>query len=104
MSAIATSPKSQQVEPHDPVARELIAEAVAGGQPDPAHDDAFVAVIGTMPMSTLAAFGGMSIDHDTLDKLAESTGAIAPVGPDRTRAVPVARSAGTARSLTKEQP
>jgi hypothetical protein len=28
-------------------------------------------VIGTMPMSTLAGFPGMSIDHDTLDKLAE---------------------------------
>ena len=30
-----------------------------------------MAVIGTMPMSTLAGFPGMSIDHDTLDKLAE---------------------------------
>ena len=28
-------------------------------------------MIGTMPMSTLAAFEGMSIDHDTLDKLVE---------------------------------
>jgi hypothetical protein len=28
-----------------------------------------VSVIGSMPMSTLAAFSGMSIDHDTLDEL-----------------------------------
>jgi beta-glucosidase len=55
----------------DPVGKELIAEAVATGQPDPTRDRELVAVIGTMPMSTLAAFTGMSVDHDTLDKLAE---------------------------------
>ena len=55
----------------DPVGRELIAEAAAAGQPDPTRDKELVAVIGAMPMSTLAAFTGMSIDHDTLDKLAE---------------------------------
>lgn len=55
----------------DPVASELIAEAVAGGQPDPTQDKEFVAIIGAMPMSTLASFHGMSIDYDTLDKLAE---------------------------------
>jgi beta-glucosidase len=54
----------------DPVAAGLIEEAVAAGQPDPTHDEELVAVIGTMPMSTLAAFAGMSIDHDTLDELA----------------------------------
>ena len=26
-------------------------------------------MIGTMPMSTLANFGGMSFDHDALDRL-----------------------------------
>jgi beta-glucosidase len=55
----------------DPVGHELIREAVAAGQPDPTRDAELVSVIGTMPMSTLAAFPGMSIDHDTLDKLAE---------------------------------
>jgi beta-glucosidase len=55
----------------DPVGLELIAEAVATGQPDPTRDKELVAVIGEMPMTTLAAFKGMSIDHDTLDKLAE---------------------------------
>jgi beta-glucosidase len=55
----------------EPVGRELIAEAVAAGQPDPTRDKELVTVIGAMPMSTLAAFKGMSIDHDTLDKLAE---------------------------------
>jgi beta-glucosidase len=55
----------------DPDALALIREAVASGQHDPTRDAELVAVIGTMPMSTLAAFQGMSIDHDTLDKLAE---------------------------------
>jgi beta-glucosidase len=55
----------------DPVGSALIAEAVAAGQPDPTRDKELVAVIGQMPMTTLAAFAGMSIDHDTLDKLAE---------------------------------
>jgi beta-glucosidase len=55
----------------DPVGAELLAEAAASGQPDPTRDPELVAVVGTMPMSTLAAFRGMSIDHDTLDKLAE---------------------------------
>jgi beta-glucosidase len=53
----------------DPVAADLIKEAVAAGQPDPTRDEELVAVIGTMPMSTLAAFAGMSIDRDALDEL-----------------------------------
>ncbi|HEY7815040.1 MAG TPA: glycoside hydrolase family 3 C-terminal domain-containing protein [Nakamurella sp.] len=55
----------------DPVALGLIAEAVAAGQPEPTRDPELVAVIGSMPMSTLAGFSGMSIDHDTLDELVE---------------------------------
>jgi beta-glucosidase len=55
----------------DPVGAALLAEAAAAGQPDPTRDPELVAVIGTMPMSTLAAFGDMSLDHDTLDKLVE---------------------------------
>ena len=55
----------------DPKGLELIKEAVAAGQRDPTRDKELVAVIGTMPMSTLAGFPGMSIDHDTLDRLAE---------------------------------
>jgi beta-glucosidase len=55
----------------DPKGLELIKEAVAAGQHDPTRDKELVAVIGTMPMSTLAGFPGMSIDHDTLDELAE---------------------------------
>jgi beta-glucosidase len=55
----------------DPAGLALIKEAVAAGQHDPTRDEELVAVIGTMPMSTLAAFQGMSIDHDTLDKLVE---------------------------------
>ena len=48
----------------------LTPAAVAAVAPDPARDPELVSVIGTMPMSTLAAFSGMSIDHDTLDDLA----------------------------------
>lgn len=55
----------------DPAGRALLAEAVAAGQPDPTRDEELVVVIGAMPMSALAAFAGMSIDHDTLDKLVE---------------------------------
>ena len=55
----------------DPLGLALIREAVAAGQPDPTRDAELVSVIGTMPMSTLAAFQGMSVDHDTLDKLVE---------------------------------
>jgi beta-glucosidase len=58
----------------DPVALELIAEAVATGQPDPTKDEELVSVIGSMPMSSLAGFKGMSLDHDTLDKLVQRWG------------------------------
>jgi beta-glucosidase len=55
----------------DPVAAALIAEAVAAGHNDPTRDPELVSVIGTMPMSTLAAFTGMGPDHGTLDRLVE---------------------------------
>jgi beta-glucosidase len=55
----------------DPLGLALIQEAVAAGRPDPTRDAELVSVIGTMPMSTLAAFQGLSVDHDTLDKLVE---------------------------------
>ena len=63
----------------DPVGRQLIASAVAAGQPAAVLEDELISVIGTMPMSTLANFGGMSLDHDALDRVsaewAEQTGA-----------------------------
>ncbi len=52
----------------DPDGRDLIAEAVAAGQPDPARDPEVLAVNGTMPMRTLAAFPGLSLDHTALDR------------------------------------
>lgn len=55
----------------DPRGLALIKEAVAAGQHDPTRDAELVAIIGTMPMSTLAGFESMSIDHDTLDELVE---------------------------------
>ena len=54
----------------DPSGRRLIEREVAGGQPAAVLEDELINVIGTMPMSTLANFGGMSLDHDALDRVA----------------------------------
>ncbi|GAA3697037.1 glycoside hydrolase family 3 C-terminal domain-containing protein [Microlunatus aurantiacus] len=53
----------------DPVGRELITAAVNGGQPATVMQEELIEVIGTMPMSTLANFGGMSLDHGSLDRI-----------------------------------
>ena len=53
----------------DPSGRQLIAREVEQGQPAAVLEDELVEVIGTMPMSTLANFGGMSLDHDALDRI-----------------------------------
>jgi beta-glucosidase len=50
----------------DPVARGLIAEAVEAGSPDPLHDQELVDVVGTMPMSVLSSFPGMSLGPEAL--------------------------------------
>jgi beta-glucosidase len=55
---------------NDPTGRQLIEREVANGQPGAAMDEELLHVIGTMPMSTLASFGGMSLDHDALDRVA----------------------------------
>ncbi|HET9647149.1 MAG TPA: glycoside hydrolase family 3 C-terminal domain-containing protein [Microlunatus sp.] len=55
----------------DPTGRRLIEAEVAGGQPAAVLTDELIGVIGNMPMSTLANFGGMSLDHDALDRIAE---------------------------------
>ena len=52
----------------DPIGRELIEKEVANGASAAALDEELLHVIGTMPMSTLASFGGMSLDHDALDR------------------------------------
>ena len=39
-----------------------------GKDPDIVLEDELIEVIGNMPMSTLANFGGMSLDHDALDQ------------------------------------
>ncbi len=54
----------------DPTGRELIEREVEQGQPAAVLQDELIEVIGTMPMSTLANFGGMSLDHDALDRIA----------------------------------
>ena len=56
----------------DPVGRQLIEREVENGQPATVLQDELISVIGTMPMSTLANFGGMSLDHDALDRVADA--------------------------------
>jgi beta-glucosidase len=53
----------------DPMGRTLIERAVRNGQPATVLEDELIEVIGNMPMSTLANFGGMSLDHDALDQI-----------------------------------
>ena len=53
----------------DPMGRTLIELAVQSGQPASVLEDELIEVIGNMPMSTLANFGGMSLDHDALDQV-----------------------------------
>ena len=55
----------------DPTGRQLIEDEVANGQPAVVLEEELLAVIGTMPLSTLANFNGMSLDHDALDRIAE---------------------------------
>jgi beta-glucosidase len=54
----------------DPTGRDLIEKEIANGQSAAAMDEELLGVIGNMPMSTLASFGGMSLDHDSLDRVA----------------------------------
>jgi beta-glucosidase len=51
----------------DPRGRTLLYENF--GELGVLHDEALLAVIGTMPMDTLAGFPGMGLDHDQLDEL-----------------------------------
>lgn len=52
----------------DAVGRQILGDAVAAGQPSAVMDEELLGVVGTMPMSTLANFGGMSLDHHALDE------------------------------------
>jgi beta-glucosidase len=54
----------------DPVGKTLLREAVDAGQSAAVMNPELLQVIGTMPMSTLANFGGMSLDHPALDRAA----------------------------------
>ncbi len=54
----------------DPTGRQLVEREAASAQAAAVLDEELLAVVGTMPMSTLANFGGMSLDHDTLDRIA----------------------------------
>jgi beta-glucosidase len=56
----------------DPIGRRLIESEVRNGQPAAVLEDELITVIGTMPMSTLANFGGMSLDHDALDRVSDA--------------------------------
>jgi beta-glucosidase len=52
----------------DPIGRRVLGDAMAAGQSNAVMDDELLGVVGTMPMSTLANFGGMSLDHEALDE------------------------------------
>jgi beta-glucosidase len=67
----------------DPTGRKLIEKEVANGQPGGAMDDELLSVIGTMPMSTLANFAGMSLNHDALDRIAQQWQQQASISPNR---------------------
>jgi beta-glucosidase len=54
----------------DPIGRQLVEDEVKNGQSAAVLSDELLSVIGNMPMSTLANFGGMSLDHDALDRMA----------------------------------
>ena len=56
----------------DPVGRQLLEDAVTAGQPGAVMHGELLSVVGTMPMSTLANFGGMSLDHQALDQAADA--------------------------------
>jgi beta-glucosidase len=56
----------------DPAGRRLIEQEVAAGQPAAVLSDELISVVGTMPMSTLANFGKMSLDHAALDRVAQA--------------------------------
>jgi beta-glucosidase len=55
----------------DPIGARLIEREVANGQPAAVLEEELLTVIGTMPMSTLANFEGMSLDHHALDRIAQ---------------------------------
>lgn len=55
----------------DPTGEQLIKREVSNGQPAAVLEEEFLAVIGNMPMSTLANFVGMSLDHDALDRIVQ---------------------------------
>jgi beta-glucosidase len=56
----------------DPIGRQLIEGEVKNGQPAAVLEDELISVIGNMPMSTLANFGGMSLDHAALDRVSDA--------------------------------
>ena len=55
----------------DPTGRRLIEREVTAGQPAAVLEDELISIIGNMPMSALANFGGMSLDHDALDRVTQ---------------------------------
>nr|WP_232531012.1 glycoside hydrolase family 3 C-terminal domain-containing protein [Microlunatus antarcticus] len=64
----------------DPRGRALLEREISAGQPGAVLEPELLSVIGTMPMSTLANFGGMSLSQDRLDEVTEEwrRGADAP--------------------------
>ena len=68
---------------NDPIGRQLIEDEVGNGQSAAVLEDELIGVIGNMPMSTLANFGGISFDHDALDRVSDAWRAKAGAGTER---------------------
>jgi len=68
----------------DPIGRQLLEEAAGAGTSMTVMSDELVGVIGSMPMSTLASFSGMSLDHDALDGASAVWRERSQHAPDRT--------------------
>jgi beta-glucosidase len=72
----------------DPVGRQIVESEAKNGQSAAVLDDELIGVLGSMPMSTLANFGGMSLDHDALDRAVEAW-------RDKNMSLPFAEVCGT---------
>lgn len=55
----------------DPLGRQLLEREIRAGQPGAVLEPELLSVIGTMPLSTLANFGGMSLPQDRLDEVTQ---------------------------------
>ena len=66
----------------DPLGRQLLEREINDVEPGAVLEPELLSVIGTMPMSTLASFGGMSLGQDKLDEVLAEWRRGATTSPD----------------------